>query len=301
MANTAIFERVHDTQITVPRRPAPRIAGESCLVHIYPTGPAMGRRYALGDRDITLGRGEDNDIRINDNSVSRRHAKIVCTPEGFYLSDLQSTNGSFIDDSQIKGPEKLRDGNHVRIGNCIYKFLTGGNIEVDYHEEIYRLTIVDALTDIHNRRFLIDFLDRELARSIRHDRPLSIILFDIDHFKSVNDDHGHLCGDFVLRELSHRIRGQVRREDLFARSGGEEFCMVLVETGLESARQVAERVRTLVSERPFQFESRQLPLTISLGVSTTSGEVGLTSAELIRRADAMLYLAKNNGRNRVEC
>jgi hypothetical protein len=167
----------------------------------------MGRRYSLGENDIYIGRGEDNEIRINDGSVSRRHAKISCTPDGYQISDLKSTNGSFVNDLPCVGACPLADGSHVRVGNCIFKFLTGGNIEVDYHEEIYRLTIIDALTEIHNRRYLIDFLDRELARSIRHERPLSVIMFDIDHFKKVNDSHGHLCGDFVLRELGQWPNG----------------------------------------------------------------------------------------------
>jgi len=299
MENSAILERVHDTQITAPKRPTGKVAGEACLVHIYPTGASMGCRYSLGDGGIFLGRGDDNGIRINDTSVSRRHARIFSTPDGYFLNDLQSTNGSFVNDIPAHGPTPLADGNHVRVGNCIYKFLTGGNIELDYHEEIYRLTIIDALTEIHNRRYLVDFLDRELARSIRHERPLSVIMIDIDRFKMVNDTHGHLCGDFVLRELSQRVRDHVRREDLFARSGGEEFCMILVETGLPAALDVAERVRDIVASKPFTFEALSLPLTVSLGVAATLGETGLTSNEILRRADDKLYQAKNAGRNCV--
>ncbi|CAN5325667.1 GGDEF domain-containing protein [soil metagenome] len=300
MATSVMLERVHDTQITAPRRTIARSTSEACLVHMYPTGTNMGKRFPLGGSDVFLGRGDDNQIRINDNSVSRRHAKVVSTPEGYFINDLQSTNGTFVNDTPASNPTQLRDGNHVRVGNCIYKFLTGGNIEADYHEEIYRLTIVDALTDIHNRRYLVDFLDRELARSIRHERPLSVIIFDIDRFKLVNDTHGHLSGDFVLRELSLRIRNHVRREDLFARSGGEEFCMILVETPLPDALEVAERVRKTVEEKCFTFESNCLPITISLGVASTTGERGLTAAELLKRADEKLYVAKNAGRNRVE-
>ncbi len=299
MPNSALLERVHDTQVTAPRRFVGRPAGEACLVHIYPSGPNMGRRYTLGETGIFLGRGEDNDIRICDSSVSRRHARIVSMSDGYYISDLQSTNGSFVNDVPAHEPTLLHDGNHVRVGNCIYKFLTGGNIELDYHEEIYRLTIIDGLTDIHNRRYLLDFLDRELARSIRHTRPLSVAMFDIDLFRDVNNTHGHLCGDFVLREFSQRVRVHVRREDLFARTGGEEFCMVLVETAQPAALDVAERVRLTVEAKSFTFEDQTLPLTISAGVASTSGEKGLSAVELLRRADDKLYEAKNSGRNRV--
>jgi diguanylate cyclase (GGDEF)-like protein len=292
-------EKVLDTWLTSPKPPSTG-SRESCLVHIYPTGPAMGRRYPLGVESLLMGRGDDSDVRIHDNSVSRRHARIEPASDGYYVCDLQSTNGTFVNDAQVDGPARLRDGDYVRVGNCIYKFLSGGNIETHYHEEIYRLTIVDGLTDIHNQRYFLEFLDREVARSVRHDRPLCLVMFDIDRFKSVNDTYGHLCGDFVLRELSLRIRGQVRREDLFARYGGEEFCMVLVETHLEEAVEVAERVRATVAGDSFHFEGQLLPVTISAGVASTEGrEPGLTPTELIRRADEKLYEAKDAGRDRV--
>jgi len=293
-------EKVLDTWLTVPKLPN---AGsrESCLVHIYPTGATMGRRYPLGVDSLLLGRGDESDVRIQDNSVSRRHARVEPATDGFYVMDLQSTNGTFVNDRQIEHPLRLNDGDYLRVGNCIYKFLSGGNIEAHYHEEIYRLTIVDGLTDIHNQRYLLEFLDRELARSIRHDRPLSLLMFDIDRFKAVNDKYGHLCGDFVLREMSHRIKGQVRREDLFARYGGEEFALVLVETRMDEATEVAERVRASVAAQPFKFEGEQLPITVSVGVGgTDGGEDDLNTPEMVRRADEKLYKAKNGGRDRVE-
>jgi diguanylate cyclase (GGDEF)-like protein len=295
-----MHDRSTDTLVTTPRSLLTSGEQDACLVHIYPTGASMGRRFPLGTDPIDVGRGEDNDVRIQDGSVSRRHARILPAPEGFFVTDLGSTNGTFVDDLPVNAPEPLRDGCYLRVGNCIFKFLTGGNIEADYHEEIYRLTIVDGLTEIHNHRYLIDFLDRELARSVRHARPLSMLLFDIDHFKAVNDTHGHLCGDFVLRELSHRIKASVRREDLFARYGGEEFALVLVETDGMQAVTAAERIRSAVAGQPFRFEENSLPLTVSVGVATTpGGETGLSAQELIKRADAKLYEAKNAGRNRV--
>lgn len=300
MANTVFPERCQDTLVTAPKHLIGRSGGEACLVHIYPSGPNIGHRYSLGVHGTGLGRGDDNEVRIKDSSVSRKHARIISTTEGFFISDLNSTNGTFVNDKPTNDATPLTDGDMVRVGNCIYKFLTGGNVELDYHEEIYRLTIIDALTEIHNRRYLVDFLDRELARSIRHERPLSTIMFDIDHFKAVNDEYGHLCGDFVLRELSSRLRGQIRREDLLARCGGEEFFVVLVETPIDAARETAERIRETIGSTPFSFEEEVLPLTISVGVSTTCGENGLTVEDLLRRTDEKLYLAKTNGRNRVE-
>lgn len=292
-------DKVLDTWLTAPKIHR-TVSKESCLVHIYPTTTTLGRRYPLTQDSLILGRGEESEIRIYDHSVSRRHARIAPAGDGYLVEDLQSTNGTFVNDVQIHGIVMLNDGDFVRIGNCIYKFLSGGNLEAHYHEEIYRLMIIDALTEIHNRRYLMEFLDRELARSIRHNRPITLLLIDIDHFKTINDRNGHLCGDFVLRELSHRIRDRVRREDLFARYGGEEFTLVLVETQVDDAIEVAERIRTSISELPFEFEGEQFYLTISIGISgTPGGETGLTPEELIRRVDEKLYLAKNKGRDCV--
>src|SRR5215470_18074382 len=184
------MEKVTETWVTAPERPVSITNRNACLIHIYPTGPGMGTRYSLGDVPLVIGRGSDCEIRINDHSVSRRHARVQPGAEGYYAVDLQSTNGTFVNDVPAS-MHKLKDGDYLRVGNCIYRFLAGGNVEAEYHEEIYRLTIIDALTEIHNKRYLLDFLERELARSQRHGGPVSLVLFDIDHFKAINEEHGH--------------------------------------------------------------------------------------------------------------
>lgn len=287
------------TWITTPKRPQSASVRDACLVHIYPTGPQMGRRYPLEEKTHLIGRGEDCDIRIPDHSVSRRHARVQPSPEGFVVEDLASTNGTFINDRQIEGPCLLSDGDYLRVGNCIHRFLAGGNLEAEYHEEIYRLTIIDGLTQIHNRRYLNEFLEREIARSQRHHRPLALLIMDIDGFKSINDQHGHLCGDFILRELADLVRAGVRKEDLFARYGGEEFCLVLVESTAEQALEVAERIRQTVAQRLFRFESLAIQLTVSIGIAATTGDPPLTATEMIHLADERLYRAKQAGRNCV--
>jgi diguanylate cyclase (GGDEF)-like protein len=293
-----LVDKVTDTLISLPERRVSTHNRDACLVHIYPTGTGMGKRYPLRDHPLIIGRGVDCDICIQDQSVSRRHVRIQPSPTGYTAVDMQSTNGTFINDVAV--PEQpLKDGDYLRVGNCIYRFLAGGNVEAEYHEEIYRLTIIDALTESPNKRYLFDFLDRELARSARHHRPLAVCLFDIDHFKTINDELGHLAGDFTLRELSARIRSLVRREELFARYGGEEFVLVLPETTLEGARHTGERVRAMVAERSFQFEERAFNITVSIGIAATNGEEPLTPNDLVRRADEKLYQAKHAGRNRV--
>src|SRR5207253_3847379 len=258
----------------------------------------MGARYPLNDKPLVLGRGNDCEIRINDHSVSRRHARIQPGADGYYAVDLQSTNGTYVNDVPAS-MYKLKDGDYLRVGNCIYRFLMGGNVEAEYHEEIYRLTIIDALTDIHNNRYFLEFLDRELARSSRYDRPLALVMMDIDRFKTINEEMGHLGGDFTLRELAARIKGNIRKEELFARYGGEEFAVVLPETQLEGAVNLADRLVKVVSEQPFQYEDKTYSVTISAGVTTTAGEKTISLSDLIRRADEKLYQAKHEGRNRV--
>jgi diguanylate cyclase (GGDEF)-like protein len=292
------MEKITETWVTAPKRPVSTISRQACLVHIYPTGPAMGCRYPLGDGALVVGRGEDCEVRIHDHSVSRRHARIEAGPDGFYVVDLQSTNGTFVNDEPTDNT-RLADGDYLRVGNCMYRYLAGGNVEAEYHEEIYRLTIIDALTQIHNQRYLLEFLDRELVRTARHARPLALALIDIDFFKSVNDELGHLAGDYALRELANCVKQNVRREDLFARYGGEEFALVLVETNGKQALEVAERLRISVEDHPFRFEDRAFKITISLGIAFTAGGCPISVTELIRQADEKLFQAKRSGRNRI--
>ncbi|VTS07380.1 GGDEF domain-containing protein [Tuwongella immobilis] len=293
------MEKVAETWVAPPKRPTSSSSRQTCLVHIYPTGMAIGARYTLSDKPLLMGRGEESDIRIPENSVSRKHALIEPSADGFTVKDLGSTNGTFVNDTPTNGPRSLHDGDYLRIGNCIYRYLAGGNVEAEYHEEIYRLTIIDALTQTHNQRYLLEFLDREVVRSNRHDRPLSLVMFDIDWFKKINDEFGHLGGDFALRELANVVRHSVRREDLFARYGGEEFALVLVETDKQQALEVAERIRASVEQHKFTFDQQLIRLTISLGVADCSGPTALTASELIKAADERLYQAKRAGRNRV--
>jgi two-component system, cell cycle response regulator len=284
--------------VVVPDRPA-FPAGAACLVHIYPTGPGMGTRYPLGDQPLTVGRSGSCDLCIPDDTVSRRHALIEPQGGALYVVDLNSTNGTYVNNVRAVR-QLLRDGDYLHVGNCIYRFLSGSNVENSYHEEIYRLTIIDALTDTYNKRYLLEALDREVARVNRHGRPLTLLLFDIDHFKRVNDERGHLCGDFSLRELASRVKAVIiRKGDLLARYGGEEFAVVLPETDHEGGLQVAERIRVLVAQQPFRFANEPYPVTVSVGVATTTLETPGTSLEMISLADEKLYEAKRLGRNRV--
>ncbi len=289
--------------------------GDACLVLIYPPGPDMGKRFPLERSEMVLGRGADADIQVDRDSVSRRHARVYRTRveppadapsdvEGvaniWMVEDLGSTNGSYVNDLPIHSGQTggLGDGDFLKIGAAIFKFLIGANVEVSYYEEIYRMTIVDGLTGVHNKRFFMEFLDREIARCARYSRPLSLFIFDIDHFKKINDEHGHLTGDHVLRELARRLANRIRREELLARYGGEEFAAVLPETSLAGALEFGEQIRMLVAKDPFEFEGDRLPVTISVGVATTDGQT-IDVPTFVKAADENLYKAKRGGRNLV--
>jgi diguanylate cyclase (GGDEF)-like protein len=269
----------------------------ACLVLIYPPGPDMGKRFTLDRAEFTLGRGTDCDIQVDRDSVSRRHAKVYRAETSWVVQDLGSTNGSYVNDHPIH-EATLRDGDFLKIGAAIFKFLTGANIEVSYHEEIYRMTIMDGLTSCANKRYFLEFLEREMARCMRYGRPLSLVMFDIDHFKAINDQHGHLTGDYVLKEIAKRLLSRIRREELLARYGGEEFAAVLPETGKAGALEFGEQIRQIVAREPFEFEGDKLPVTISVGVSVYEGQP-VDAQAFIKLADENLYRAKRTGRNRV--
>jgi diguanylate cyclase (GGDEF)-like protein len=285
------------TRITKVHVVKPAASGDACLVLIYPPGPDMGKRFPLDKDEFVVGRGSDCDIQVDRDSVSRRHAKIYKNGESWMIQDLGSTNGSYVNDSQIDD-SPIRDGDLLKIGAAIFKFLTGANVETSYHEEIYKMTIVDGLTGVHNKRFFMEFLDREMARCQRHGRPLSLVMFDIDHFKQINDQHGHLTGDYVLKELARRLQQRIRREELLSRYGGEEFAAVLPETGRAGALEFGEQIRLLVARDPFEFEGDKLPVTISIGIAVLEADP-LDLAAFIKLADENLYKAKRAGRNRV--
>jgi diguanylate cyclase (GGDEF)-like protein len=267
------------------------------LVMIY--GPALGQRWPV-DRELLIGRDEGCDVVVPLDTVSRRHCVVSIEGDEARVRDLGSTNGTFVNECPAKDGEEavLTPGDRLRAGGAIFKFLQGDHVEALYHEEIYRTMIVDGLTQAHNRRFLLEFLDRELARHQRHRRPLSLLLFDLDDFKRINDDWGHLTGDAVLRELAELIRARVRREDCFARWGGEEFAVALSETDPDAAQLFAERVRKLVEEHEFRAGGERLPVTISVGVATAPPDLRDAEA-FLATVDALLYEAKRQGRNRV--
>jgi diguanylate cyclase (GGDEF)-like protein len=262
-------------------------------------GPDLGKRLTLTETEVTIGRDPNSTIVLRLDSVSRYHARVDPKEGGHWVVDLQSTNGTYR--NQMAVPDTgalLVSGDYLQIGDAIFKYLTGDNIEAQFHEEIYRLTVEDSLTRIPNKRSLMEFLDKEFARARRYQRNLSVVMIDLDHFKNVNDTYGHLTGDFVLREFAQLANLRIRREEILARYGGEEFACILPEMNLEEATEFAEAVRKSVEEHVFRFEGVTLRLTASLGVATMTQALTRPEA-LLLGADEALYRAKRDGRNRV--
>jgi diguanylate cyclase (GGDEF)-like protein len=297
-----VSESEEKTRVTaIVQKPAtsegPR--GGDCLVVIYTKEPSLlGKRFVLDLSPMRIGRGAENHIVLEGDSVSRRHAHIEQRGNVWWAVDDGSTNGTYINDEQISREMGLANGDRIKVGPTIFKYLSGQDVEAQYHEEIYRMTIIDGLTGAHVKRYLLEALEKEIIRARRHARDLSFMMFDIDHFKKINDYHGHLAGDFVLKELARIVQARIRRDEVFARYGGEEFAIILPETNLEGAKALSEGLREKVEQSRFVFQGEQIHVTISIGVAVLQ-EQDRTSMDLIKNADTKLYEAKRGGRNRV--
>ena len=290
------MERRKKTVVTVISDVTEHVVSlDACLVVIY--GLDLGKRYKLDQPTTVIGRSSKCIIFVDQESISRNHAKLTNKGKSVVVKDLGSTNGTYVNDKVID-EVILKDGDLIKIGRTIFKFISGDNIENAYHEEIYRLTTIDGLTQVFNKRYFMEALEREMSRCHRYGRNLSLILFDIDFFKKINDTHGHLAGDSVLKDLAKLIKGHIRREDILARYGGEEFTIILPEIDSESALVMGEKVRALVAACRFQFQATEIPFTVSVGVAAVDDTV-VESTDLIKLADQHLYNAKKGGRNKV--
>ena len=267
----------------------------ACLVVIY--GPELGKRASLAQATFEIGRSSKSDLPIDQESISRHHARITFDGQRHVIEDLGSTNGTFVNDQVVKR-QPLKDGDQVKLGRSILKYMAGDNIEANYHEEIYRLMTMDALTQTHNRRYFNEALEREFNRSLRYRRSLSLVLFDIDHFRQINDTYGHVAGDSVLRQLAFVVKPRLRQQDVLARVGGEEFAVLLPEVEVAGARVAAEKVRRLVEGARFLVDGKEFGCTVSAGVVTFDARV-TSPGMLYEMADKNLTAAKTGGRNRI--
>ena len=290
-----------DTQ-TAMRKKAPGEtleAGASEHVVVVYAGSQLGRVFPLVPGINVLGRAPAVDIALTDEEVSRTHAWITLgqgTGE-VYLEDKGSTNGTLLNGTLIKGRVRLSPGDRLTLGNHVLKLLEMDALERAFHAVLLDQSTRDALTGLGNRRTTLEELQGRFDLSHRHNRPLSVIMCDLDHFKNINDTYGHGGGDYVLQEFGERVRRNLRTSDLAGRIGGEEFLLVLPETDMEGAKLLAERLRAATADAPFDLTTGPVTVTCSLGVAQRRPE-DRDGGALLARADGALYVAKHQGRNR---
>ena len=283
------------TEVAEARAPSPR-SEKGSLVVIY--GDEMGRRVHVTTEPLIIGRSPKCAIQVDQESVSRNHCRIRFEAGEFLVRDLGSTNGTYVNDNLVENDGRLRQGDQLKVGRTILKFIVGDDKEAQYHEEIYRLMTTDGLTQLHNKRYFDEMLDREVARAKRYKRTFSLLVFDIDHFKKVNDRFGHLGGDAILRQLGAVLLGRLRVNDVLARIGGEEFALITPEVGLDGARELAGKINRLISDTRFEFEGTRVEVTVSVGAAEWQAHYEDPS-DLFKAADAKMYEAKQSGRNQV--
>jgi diguanylate cyclase (GGDEF)-like protein len=288
-----------DATNLVNRRPDPPVGDREHGVLFVLGGPRAGTIYPLDEPVVNLGRGPTCQIPLQDEGVSRLHARIRRTSTGFMLEDAGSRNGTFCQGIRLAGPKQLAEGDRINMGaTTAFRFSLQDGTEFHAIRHTLELMNHDALTDLLNRRELMERFEAELAYARRHEAPLAVLLIDIDHFKLVNDAFGHLIGDVVLREAATALTRTLRAEDVFGRYGGDEFALAVRGIDRDGVAALAERMRSCIEESLSGSSRRGMKITISVGgVMLEPHHPDVET--LIDEADKALYEAKELGRNRV--
>jgi two-component system cell cycle response regulator len=265
------------------------------------TGSQAGSVFPLEGDELIIGRDDSAHIMVDDPGLSRHHARVFQRGTEFYLEDLGSTNGTFVRSGRIQTPVRLIEGDRILIGrDTVLKFSLQDAFEQEAAHRLYESAVRDPLTQVYNRRYMDERLTGEFAFALRHGSPLSILMLDIDHFKQVNDSHGHLAGDEVLKSLAVTLQKTIRVEDLLARYGGEEFLIVARGADPTNATILAERIRRTVQKVVIPWQNLGLQITLSVGIATRTPDKPYATLEaLLSAADGALYAAKEAGRNCV--
>jgi len=271
------------------------------------SGEALGKELPLIQHQVTIGRGEESDVLIMDPSVSRRHIQLTCRKvlgkgQGHnmtvVLQDLGSKNGTLVNYRRVE-KAVLKPGDKICLGRVILKFEYRDLADRGFYDEVYRLATTDSLTSLLNKATITRMISDEITKRQRYHGKLSVIMLDVDNFKSLNDTYGHLKGDRALQGIADVLRRNLRRQDRAGRFGGEEFLIVAPETGLKGAAGLAERIRQDIEQSVASGLGLNRPLTASLGVASCLPDAeGIEN--LVEHADTALYRAKANGKNRVE-
>lgn len=262
-------------------------------------GVLAGEVSALEHLPVTLGRDKNAVITLDDKGVSRHHATIRRVGSDFEIEDLGSKNGTYVAGHRVERCPLL-DGNLIHVGHRVrFRFALVEERQEELLRQLYSASTRDALTGAYNRRYFEDRIVSEIAYARRHATELSLLMVDIDKFKSINDNYGHPTGDVVLQHLANTLQRQMRTEDLFSRIGGEEFAVLLRGISLANAAHFAERLRTVAGSTPVTTGGLSIAITLSVGCAAQSELDQADGHALISLADTRLYAAKQAGRNRV--
>ncbi|MEA2698683.1 MAG: hypothetical protein QOI66_2954 [Myxococcales bacterium] len=299
MASSRVRNPMEDTTRTAQPPPGSEPDEVDHAYLLVLAGSSLGEMYRIEKEKTVLGRGEKADIRLVDEGISREHAQLVREPDHVILEDLGSTNGTFCNGIRVT-EQILVDGDKILLGSTtILKFTYHDKLDEAFQRQLSESALRDGLTKAFNKRYFGERLESEVTYAQRHKSPLSLIFLDIDHFKTINDTHGHPGGDFILTELASLVSEALRAEDIFARYGGEEFAIICRETEVRESAALAERLRAVVEGHSFMFEGKSVPVTISVGVAFMPDPGVQTGSDLVALADETMYRAKRGGRNRV--
>ncbi|MEK6773792.1 MAG: diguanylate cyclase [Bdellovibrionota bacterium] len=284
---------------TLKKQMLPADSAPPVIVILMGPSGYQGKQWAITD-GFVVGRAVESHVFIDDKSLSRSHARLDMKNSEVTIVDLGSTNKTVVNGLILApmAPCILKNNDQIKTGNVIFKFLERGNIEAITAQALFEKANRDALTGIYSKGALLERGPEAIKRSEVLNEPLSVMVFDIDHFKKINDSNGHPCGDYVLRELCKAVNKLVRSNDFFARYGGEEFVLILSGTPNKIAGEIAERVRLTIQTHEFEFENKKIPVTVSIGI-TSKQATESDWAVIFDRADKALFVSKQNGRNRV--
>lgn len=297
--NTADKTSIISTETFKGKLKAADDAPPAVVILVGPQG-YVGKQWLITKNDMTIGRSVETELYISDASLSRSHAKFEVAGNDIFILDLGSTNKTIVNGVALAPMTKRRlvNNDQIKTGNVIFKFLEKGNLESISNQQVFEKASKDALTGAFSKGALLEKGPESVKRADVLNEPLSVITFDIDFFKKINDGYGHPGGDYVLKELGQLMQSKlVRSNDYFARYGGEEFVIILQATPIKTAQEVAERIRATVEAHPFNFENKDIKVTISIGVSTKLVQDDWD--KMYNRADQALYQSKQSGRNKV--
>ncbi len=269
----------------------------ACLLVVG--GDLNGSIFDLHPGETVVGRNPDCNISLDFSGISRKHFTIKLQDDSAVVEDLGSSNGTYLNNQKIEGSVTLKRADIIKIGAIAMKYLPKGDTERLTYDKLHEEANTDGLTKCYNKTFFNNALEVEVKKCKVTGKPLTLIIFDLDHFKKLNDNYGHDAGDYVLREKARLIRENgIRQGDIFARYGGEEFCILLPNTNLKQGFEIAERLRLLVAKHEFIYDGKRLPVTASIGIADYRQGVN-NGTDLFKRADSAVYKSKEGGRNQV--